>query len=870
MKTNKKILATLSLFLTFALSACANPFLPNRSSKPSSFSSDSSEEMPFTSSSSSGKTSIPSYHTHKYGEWIMEVAPTCVDNGVEVRYCYECGEKQARAVQAYGHDYDYENPLADTSTCVEPGYKICQCRRCGDIVQIPSQGEHKFNDYTIYGPNSEGEVSYQLARCRYGDAIKIDIAAMDCTLESGTSLKYLSTNFMRMTNNGGMISWRFTSYDEGKTYYGMLYQRGLCDVWDSGNGRSRSYGMYSGSGEQDPFNGNFEVKVNGTVVDKTAYLNTPYEELLAGGEDSSYIGSNYSPIALAPIGYVSIVPGTNEISYRRISSYNLYISDLVFIGTEIEHNHTLSNSWEHDDFQHWQTCTDPNCPMRDAKFNLEEHSFNDVVVKQAATHDEPGYGEKECAICHYIEQVNIPALGHEWGSETIIGSDESKGTVSYTKKQCVKDGAYRLSMRALDGALAEGSAIKSGTPDGYIKLNSKGNSITLSFEYDSVAYGQIYQRGVTDSFSSNKNQSYSTSGSGTYGCNFSMTVNGVEVDTTETKYITYGSMLSDGEVDPNLSSSYSPVADCLIGDVALSQGINTITYTRTGSYNLCISEFVFVVTNSDHQHVVSTNYESNENMHWHVCTDPACPIRNSKIDVANHTWNEWETTKEPTCSEYGERRHECSICHYVATETLAMVDHSWSEWEMVKVPTYEESGLKQRTCSACGEIQSIVVPQNAYYHWTEEELLANFVGSTVPTEKEYADGSKCFKSNLLTNGSITLQFQSTLPQSFKLKMLISIKIPNINSTGFWKQGSSEKMVFIFNGVQIEAPETDINFKELGCDIEDGVARDSSALSIPVWIDICDIDTVVGVNELSFRMNNTGYSFFIGGLGLFLK
>ena len=43
--------------------------------------------------------------------------------------------------------------------------------------------------------------------------------------------------------------------------------------------------------------------VNGDRVDKSQWIDTPYSELLAEGDDSSeMMGSDFSPVALAPMG----------------------------------------------------------------------------------------------------------------------------------------------------------------------------------------------------------------------------------------------------------------------------------------------------------------------------------------------------------------------------------------------------------------------------------------------------------------------------------------------------------------------------------------------------------------------------------------
>ena len=44
-------------------------------------------------------------HTHQFGEWIVEKASTCTENGLSVRACKECGEKETKEIPAQGHNY---------------------------------------------------------------------------------------------------------------------------------------------------------------------------------------------------------------------------------------------------------------------------------------------------------------------------------------------------------------------------------------------------------------------------------------------------------------------------------------------------------------------------------------------------------------------------------------------------------------------------------------------------------------------------------------------------------------------------------------------------------------------------------------------
>ena len=59
----------------------------------------------------------------------------------------------------------------------------------------------------------------------------------------------------------------------------------------------------------------------------------------------------------------------------------------------------------------------------------------------------------------------------------------AKKVVAKEPKKKVKSTSEKIG-RNSDGTFAEGSSNKNGTEEGYLKLNSNGNSISWKFKYD--------------------------------------------------------------------------------------------------------------------------------------------------------------------------------------------------------------------------------------------------------------------------------------------------------------------------------------------------------------------------------------------------
>ncbi len=77
-----------------------------------------------------------------------------------------------------------------------------------------------------------------------------------------------------------------------------------------------------------------------------------------------------------------------------------------------------------------------------------------------------------------------------------------------------------------------------------------------------------------------------------------------------------------------------------------------------------------------------------------------------------HDWGEWQTTKEATCSEAGERSRTCknTKCKKTETEAIPAKGHSWEEVAGSRIePTCQSTGSYQRKCSNCGTVETVTL-----------------------------------------------------------------------------------------------------------------------------------------------------------------
>ncbi len=101
---------------------------------------------------------------HNLGEWVVSLAPTCTETGIEKLVCANgCGYEMSRVIGKLGHDYSKTDVTAPT--CTEQGYTTHTCSRCDDSYKdsyvAPS---HSLNEGTVKAPTCT-EYGYTLYVC---------------------------------------------------------------------------------------------------------------------------------------------------------------------------------------------------------------------------------------------------------------------------------------------------------------------------------------------------------------------------------------------------------------------------------------------------------------------------------------------------------------------------------------------------------------------------------------------------------------------------------------------------------------------------------------------------------------------------------
>ena len=162
------------------------------------------------------------------------------------------------------------------------------------------------------------------------------------------------------------------------------------------------------------------------------------------------------------------------------------------------------------------------------------------------------------------------------------------------------------------------------------------------------------------------------------------------------------------------------------------------TTTETGSRErtCSICKYTQEETIPVHEHSIHDEaWKYDDTEHWQECS---CGER---LNVANHIYGDWKTTKEATETEEGSKERGCTVCKYVQVEDIPMLEHKhgihdeawkydetdhWQEcscgerlnvathtygdWKVTKEATETEEGSRERGCAVCEYVQTEAIP----------------------------------------------------------------------------------------------------------------------------------------------------------------
>ena len=183
----------------------------------------------------------------------------------------------------------------------------------------------------------------------------------------------------------------------------------------------------------------------------------------------------------------------------------------------------------------------------------------------------------------------------------------------------------------------------------------------------------------------------------------------------------------------NLGSLTVYSRNCTFADDATAY--YTTIYGFTGSTAETYANekgFDFVAIDDTHTHIYDNDCDS------------ICNLCEAERTVGEHIFGDYTVTKEPTCTEQGEKTRTCSVCGYSETTEVPATGHTLGEYNITKEPTCTEQGEKTRTCSVCGYSETTEVPATGHTYDSDCDTDCNACGAIrVPPHTDKDNDGVC-------------------------------------------------------------------------------------------------------------------------------
>ena len=367
-----------------------------------------------------------------------------------------------------------------------------------------------------------------------------------------------------------------------------------------------------------------------------------------------------------------------------------------------EHQHYYTDDWSSGSTTHWKVCYYCKEVNQDTVAN---HTFGDWTETKPATTTEEGLKERTCSVCEYTQKETIPVHTHDVHDKAWKYDDTNHWQeCSCGEKLNVANHAYgewRVTKPATE--TEEGSKARDCTVCDYVQTE------TIPMLEHEHSYGD-WQKDETQHWKECRCGEKTEVGNHTFG------------DWTITK-------------EPTTTETGSRERTCSI-----------CKYTQ--------EETIPVHEHSIHDE--AWKYDDTE--HWQECS---CGER---LNVANHIYGDWKTTKEATETEEGSKERGCTVCKYVQVEDIPMLEHKhgihdeawkydetdhWQEcscgerlnvathtygdWKVTKEATETEEGSRERGCAVCEYVQTEAIPAAGTGEPTD---------STDPTDSSDSQGQQ--------------------------------------------------------------------------------------------------------------------------------
>ena len=318
--------------------------------------------------------------------------------------------------------------------------------------------------------------------------------------------------------------------------------------------------------------------------------------------------------------------------------------------------------WQSNATQHWKECS--ACKTADPDHPATAHSFGEWVTEKEASCTETGTEKRTCADCGYSETREIATIAHTLTHhEAVAPTCTTTGSIEYW--ECSVCGK-KFSDEACTTEVTDVTI-----PMANHTLNKTEAKAPTCTEDGNIAY---WTCSVCEKL-------------------FSDAAGKTEISKQDTVVAATGHTRSDvWSSDGTYHWHVCTTCKAELDKAEHSGG--TATCQAKASCDICKAEYG---EKADHTFVS----KHDNTQHWKECS--VCGAIDPDNLKTNHTFGEWETVTNPTCTETGTEKRTCADCGYSETKELAKTAHTLTHHEAVPSTCIVAGSIEYWECSSCGK-----------------------------------------------------------------------------------------------------------------------------------------------------------------------
>lgn len=331
-------------------------------------------------------------------------------------------------------------------------------------------------------------------------------------------------------------------------------------------------------------------------------------------------------------------------------------------GATTEHDY----QWNHDAAQHWKECS--ACSAIDPANPKTNHNFGEWVTEKEATCTETGTQKRTCADCGYSETAEIAMIAHTLTHhEAVTPTCTTTGSIEYWEcSACGKkfsDAACTIEVTDVTLPMAAHTLTK--TDAKAATCTEAGNA-----EYWTCS---VCKKLFSDSEGKNE-----------------ITAASVVIPAT-------GHTADDSGWNSNGTNHWHVCATC-------KEKFDEAAHT--GGTATCSSKAVCDVCKAEYGTTTAHTFISkhDDTQHWKECS--ICGAIDSENPKTNHTFGEWETVTDSTCTATGTKKHACTGCDYSETGVIEKKAHTTEHHGRIEPTCTTTGSIEYWQCGVCGKMFS--------------------------------------------------------------------------------------------------------------------------------------------------------------------